>query len=83
MRSSKEWADEIIHHIRRVRSEVELIPKINNTAEQPVQSAQTGMADGASIAMALSEYCRNDNSVTQTLAIRLSNLAAKYPQRAA
>lgn len=84
MRNSEVWANDIIHHIRRVRSEAERIPPIRqNTIKQSDTPSSPPTMDGAAIARALSDFCKNDNSITQALAIRLANLAERYPQRAA
>ena len=80
----KEWADNMVYHIGRVRDAAKNLSSVIPPSDSPTPtSTSTGGLDGGQVAKALSEYCRSDNSVTQALAIRLSNLALKYSQRAA
>lgn len=87
MTSSKEWADKHIENIRRVGDEAARLaaslqtqtPQQGKDAVAP--NAQAGVTPHA-VATALAEAVKNDDSTTQAIAIRLSNLAAKYPERA-
>lgn len=84
---TKKWADDTIHHLRRVAAEARSLSVNPSLAQGDKQSSATPATqsgiNGAAIAQALADFCRNNNSITQTLAIRLRDLADRYKQRAA
>lgn len=80
----KEWADGVVESLGKVGEAVRGVAGALGgikSSHAPVQ-AQTGL-DGAAIASLLAEYFRNNNATTQALAIRIVDLASRYPQRAA
>ena len=79
--TNKEWADDVIKHNNRVIDSNRGV-KSSSGGPNTTAAANSGMT-GAQIAVALAEYMKNNNSTTQTIAIRIVNLAAKYPTRAA
>lgn len=72
------WADDIIHHLQRIRAEAQPIAA---APRAPGAASPSNPLDGAAIAAALAEHLKNDNSTTQSVAIRLANLAQKYPNK--
>lgn len=76
---SKKWADEVIKNNNRVIASNKGLLAYVGTSNVATNNNLTG----AQIAVALAEYMKNNNSTTQTIAIRIVNLAAKYPTRAA
>ena len=81
----EEWADKTVRSLNRVHAALGGISgQGQGTPSSPGgASSLTSTLNGAAIAVALAEYCRNNNSTTQSLAIRLANISARYPQRAA
>ena len=80
---AKAWADEIITHMKRVGDAAKALPQPSAAYSPGGTPSSPSAMSGAQIAVALAEYCRNNNSTTQSLAIRLANISARYPQRAA
>ncbi len=88
MSQHEEWADRVVASMKRVKEAMVKPTEIEATRTLKTQpGADSGpnstLAEGAAMAAVLANYMKNDNATTQALAIRVANLAAKYPKRAA
>ena len=79
MTSHKDWAEKTVESLKKVQEAVTNL----NTAKKSTEGTEPDKISGKAVADALAEYCKSDNSTTQALALRLKNIADKYPQRAA
>lgn len=79
MTSHKDWSEKTVESLKKVQEAVTNL----NTAKKTTEGAEPDKLSGKALAEALAEYCKGDNSITQALALRLKNIADKYPQRAA
>lgn len=80
--SSREWAEEIIGNLKRIREAAKPLQIAPAPGAGAAQAILNNKLDPQSVAHALAEYMKNDNSVSQAIAIRAANLQQKYPQRA-
>ena len=85
--TSKEWADRVILDLHRIRDSIKPIGTGVNRSPVAYSIGGTPQTpssiNGAAIAQALSDYLKSNNSTTQSLSIRITDLAARYKQRAA
>ncbi len=80
--SAKDWADDAIGHIKRVGDSASRISGRSQAPRASNSPAPSAAVTPKMIADALAEMLKNDNSTTQAIAVRISNLAAKYPNKA-
>jgi hypothetical protein len=80
----KQYADNAVNHLSRVASAWKGIKGQGQAPYQPGGTPQSASAvNGEALAQALAEYLKTNNSTTQALAIRITDLASRYKQRAA
>lgn len=73
--TSKEWADRAISDMKRVQQAA-------SAGARNKSQPQVAPPDHKATAETLAEALKSDNATTQAIAIRISNLAAKYPNKA-
>lgn len=80
------WAEISIDKLRRLKAAAEGAKSAigdQSVSSTVLSGAQHVAIDPRALTQAIADFCRGDNATTQALAIRLANLAAKYPTRAA
>lgn len=83
--NSKEWADDVIANLKRVEQAAKAISPAaagaNNGGPAGAQNNSTLSPDA--VLQALATGCRSNSAVVQAIAIRLTQISQKYPQKAA
>jgi len=76
---SKGWADRAVADLKRVAAAAKAVTP---AAPGVGASAAVGAADPRAVGQALAELLKSDNSLTQSIAVRIANLAAAHPNKA-
>lgn len=74
--TSREWADRAVADLKRVATAAKAV-----STASPSSSTAAGPADPRAVGQALAELLKSDNSLTQSIAIRIANLAAAHPNK--
>lgn len=79
MTQSEKWAEKALEDLRRVAA---LAKNIKPVLGAPSADNNAQEIDPTMVGNALAELLKNDNSLTQSIAVRLTNLASRYPNKA-
>jgi Tfp pilus assembly PilM family ATPase len=74
------WMDETVEKLKAI-SAAALSASLSANATQNATQGQS-ILDPQAVGKALAELLKNDNTLSQSIAVRIANLSAKYPQRA-